>query len=473
MNILNKIRQPKAWLVALMGMSLAVTSCDKERELEVTPVKFKIAASATVVTQGESIVYTDSSKDVAYRSWTFEGGDITASEDVSPQVMYTDSGRYPVTLDVVFNDSAKESRLIYVNIRPEIEVEFSANRTSLGIGAAVQYTNFTTGGYDSLEWTFEGGDPAISYEENPLVTYSTVGNYAVSLRAWRKYPENADEVVRADLIEVTEFPDIFPLETNLRGDGGSLTLVFETEMKTPDASEAGNFLFLADGAPATISTIELDPNDAKNMILTLDPPVLEGQFLTLSYTPGALEAVNGSKVGELDEKIVQNSIVNLFAGLNADFELGLEGSKPDNWGTWWPDGGANVDDKFILDGSDPYNGNYSVKGIYDIVGDRYILNAPNAAAVDVEANTTYLYSFWAKSSVDGINLDIRTVGGSAWEEKNNGMGGVTLTTEWTYYSYTFSTDDLTELKRRPWMQLKDDNTTFEMWIDDIKLYKVE
>ena len=48
-------------------------------------------------------------------------------------------------------------------------------------GEQVHFTNMSTGGATSCNWTFAGGTPATSAEQNPVVTYSKAGTYDVML----------------------------------------------------------------------------------------------------------------------------------------------------------------------------------------------------------------------------------------------------------------------------------------------------
>lgn len=45
----------------------------------------------------------------------------------------------------------------------------------------IQFMNTSLGTPDKVEWTFEGGEPATSTEENPVVTYNNAGTYDVTL----------------------------------------------------------------------------------------------------------------------------------------------------------------------------------------------------------------------------------------------------------------------------------------------------
>lgn len=56
--------------------------------------------------------------------------------------------------------------------------------------ASVQFTNTSLGDITSYSWTFEGGTPETSDEENPVVMYETPGVYDVSLTVFSGEQEN-------------------------------------------------------------------------------------------------------------------------------------------------------------------------------------------------------------------------------------------------------------------------------------------
>lgn len=62
----------------------------------------------------------------------------------------------------------------------------------------------------SYEWWFEGGDPSVSYEENPIVIYNNQGIYDVKLEASIS-TINSNELLKEDYITVlpaTNFKEI-------------------------------------------------------------------------------------------------------------------------------------------------------------------------------------------------------------------------------------------------------------------------
>ena len=80
--------------------------------------------------------------------------------------------------------------------------EFTADVTSLPIGSTVHFTDLSFGNPTSWHWTFEGGTPSSSSEQNPAITYHTQGLFAVSLTA--NNSSSSHTLTRNDYIMVTE-----------------------------------------------------------------------------------------------------------------------------------------------------------------------------------------------------------------------------------------------------------------------------
>jgi len=64
---------------------------------------------------------------------------------------------------------------------PVLDANFYASPTTVCAGSTVNFTDISTGSIDSWSWTFEGGNPATSTLQNPMVTYPSVGTFNVQL----------------------------------------------------------------------------------------------------------------------------------------------------------------------------------------------------------------------------------------------------------------------------------------------------
>ncbi len=60
---------------------------------------------------------------------------------------------------------------------------FSADPTQVCKGGSVAFTDLSSNTPTSWSWTFEGGSPATSTTQNPVITYNTAGTYYVTLTA--------------------------------------------------------------------------------------------------------------------------------------------------------------------------------------------------------------------------------------------------------------------------------------------------
>lgn len=73
---------------------------------------------------------------------------------------------------------------ITTNTGPEtttLRAGFTANKHTIQTGEAVAFTDTSLGNPTVWSWTFQGGDPATSSAQNPVVTYNEPGEYGVQL----------------------------------------------------------------------------------------------------------------------------------------------------------------------------------------------------------------------------------------------------------------------------------------------------
>lgn len=67
-------------------------------------------------------------------------------------------------------------------LEPDVaQSNFSSSADTICEGGAVQFTDLSGGAITSWDWTFEGGTPSASTDQNPTVNYNTQGVYDVTL----------------------------------------------------------------------------------------------------------------------------------------------------------------------------------------------------------------------------------------------------------------------------------------------------
>ncbi len=169
-------------------------------------------ANNVIVTEGETVSFTDLSENTPDSwSWTFEGGTPATSTDQSPVVTYSTPGVYDVSLTV--SNIAGTSDVIiktdYITVDLAPLADFEADDVLITEGETVTFTDLSGITADSWNWTFEGGTPATSTDQSPVVTYAAPGMYDVSLEilnaAGTSDSEVKTEYIVVDALPVAEF----------------------------------------------------------------------------------------------------------------------------------------------------------------------------------------------------------------------------------------------------------------------------
>ncbi len=148
-----------------------------------------------------TVAFIDESEGADTYLWDF--GDGTTSTANQPTHTYASDGTYTVTLTVENEcGQATTSRVVTISNFPV--ANFTADEPDGCVEHTVVFTNLSSSNAENFLWTFEGGTPATSTEENPVVIYDVAGTYDVELRA--SNGEGEDVIVREDYIIVGDIP---------------------------------------------------------------------------------------------------------------------------------------------------------------------------------------------------------------------------------------------------------------------------
>ena len=117
-------------------------------------------------------------------------------------VTYSAYGYYPQTIE---NVQVQNREVTWVNVQlvqGDLIPDFSANITAISTGGSVDFTDMSFGNVTSWEWTFEGGTPSTSTDQNPSgIVYNTNGTYDVSLTI--SDGTNSETITKEDYITVS------------------------------------------------------------------------------------------------------------------------------------------------------------------------------------------------------------------------------------------------------------------------------
>lgn len=285
-------------------------------------------ASATRITEGETITFTNLSQNAGAYLWTFNGGNPITSSDENPSVTYAEAGTYTVTLRAaastvdLLTNAVTETKENYIIVTApsgsDIDVDFEADQTTVQVGTTVHFTSHCSSNATAFSWTFDGGDPSTSTNANPSVTYNTPGVYDVSLRAGssnimiyvngvtetkRGYitvtegpvvPPQPDEVV-ADFVVPASLPAGQPVTMQNRSQNatsyfwsfeGATPATSTEENPTITYSRAGNFaitLFVTNGTNSDTKTVNVNVMDVASADFTADNTTISaGESVTFT-----------------------------------------------------------------------------------------------------------------------------------------------------------------------------------------------
>lgn len=130
--------------------------------------------------------------------WLWNFGDGSTSAAQNPSKTYTICGTYAVTLTASNPAGAGFAGATKQVYSAPVAV-FAASATSASPGAVINFTDQSTGNVTGWSWNF--GDGGGSSSQNPARSYTSTGNYTVSLTA--SNPAGSNTLTKAGYITVT------------------------------------------------------------------------------------------------------------------------------------------------------------------------------------------------------------------------------------------------------------------------------
>jgi PKD repeat protein len=125
--------------------------------------------------------------------------------------MYTAEDYDTITQTITIADKQKIVRDIQLTkngtvIEPPV-ANFIANVTEIWVGDSVMFTDLSENSPTAWEWTFEGGTPSFSTEQNPTVFYFEEGDFDVTLKVFK---DNIAKTGFEDVLTKTSYINVAP-----------------------------------------------------------------------------------------------------------------------------------------------------------------------------------------------------------------------------------------------------------------------
>ena len=164
-----------------------------------------LVAGFSNVVSNLTATFSNTSENASAYIWTFGDGESSAATD--PMHTYLNAGTYAITLIAMNNCGADTFSQILV-LSPNgaaPTANFMADKVELCIGMddTLHFINQSVNGLTYL-WSFPGGMPSMSMDENPAVVYSMPGIYTVILTASNAFGQ--DVATKTAYISVIALP---------------------------------------------------------------------------------------------------------------------------------------------------------------------------------------------------------------------------------------------------------------------------
>tara|TARA_B100000508_G_scaffold141091_1_gene146315 strand:+ start:44220 stop:46166 length:1947 start_codon:yes stop_codon:yes gene_type:complete len=200
--------------------SVNVTTCGGGPTAAFTP-------SSTNLCEGDCISFTDNStgNGITSWNWTFNGASTASSTDQNPtNICFPTAGTYDVTLEVTDADGTNQttqSITVTTCSGNPPTAAFTIDTNLICAGDCISFTDQSTGDPDTWSWTFQGGTPNASSDQNPSnICFDTPGSYQITLTVTND--GGSDQTLTT--IDVLDLPEIEGFGDTLIEIGGSAEL---------------------------------------------------------------------------------------------------------------------------------------------------------------------------------------------------------------------------------------------------------
>jgi PKD repeat protein len=306
-------------------------------------------------------------------TWSWDFGDGETSSDPNPSHTYETPGSYTVTLTVsnAFGLDT-ETKADYITATPMPSdpgsefADFAGGPTTGPAPLTVSFTDRSTGQPTSWSWFF--GDAATSTEQHPIHTYTTAGQYTVSLTVTNADSSYTETKVAYVSVAVPPSPPVAGFSASPTSGTAPLTIRFTDGSTNGPTSWSWDF---GDGWSSV----------ARNPSHTYSDPGTYSVSLTATNADGLdveikVAYITVTASGSPPTAYFEGSPLSGTAPLAVDF-VDRSTDEPTAWSWTFGDGGTSTE-------RNPHN-TYTTPGIYTVV-----LRVSNADGEDTLTRVAYI-----------------------------------------------------------------------------------
>ena len=166
---------------------------------------------------GLAATFTNLSANAASYTWDF--GDGASSNEENPIHAFSSPGTYEITL-LASNSTCSDTTSLEITVVEAPEAAFQPMPSTGCAPLSILFSNTSTGGNNTYQWFFPGGNPATSTDGSPIVNYNTPGLFDVTLIATNN--AGSATLILSEGIEVGGAPTA---DFDLANDGLNIILI--------------------------------------------------------------------------------------------------------------------------------------------------------------------------------------------------------------------------------------------------------
>jgi len=177
-------------------------------------LKAQFGAMPTAGKAPLTVTFTD--KSLGYpTTWIWDFGDGTNSTEQNPVHTFANGASYDVVMTAT-RGSETDSATTVINVNGVPITDFVADKTAVGVGEVVSFSDLTKNTPTAWDWSF--GDGTESAVQNPQKTYAAKGVYTVTLSSRNANGKDAEiktKYINVGLAPVADFVISVPVYQNI------------------------------------------------------------------------------------------------------------------------------------------------------------------------------------------------------------------------------------------------------------------